>query len=339
MMRKLIQITIFLLLSTGLMGQDVHFSQFYRSPQTLNPALTGLFLSNHRVVFNYRNQWASVMSPFQTFAASYDGVIDPSGISSELEGDFIGAGGYFVKDQAGDAGYNSTRFMASGAYHKALDEEKTHYLAAGFQLGGVQDQIDFTKLRFSSQWDRDTRFDNPQSSGEQIQDQSQLYFDMQMGAMWYYFIEGGANIFAGASLFHVTQPDVSFLSTEEHERKHRLVLHTGSRLPITEQLGIVPNFLIMKQRSNQEINIGASAEYMIDGQNRVAFGTWYRAGDAVILSGMFEYDTYSLGLSYDINVSELRAVSGGKGGFEISLILVYPPEKSAEFSDHPCPRL
>ncbi len=68
-------------------------------------------------------------------------------------------------------------------------------------------------------------------------------------------------------------------------------------------------------------------------------GMWYREGDAFILSGLFEYDTYSIGLSYDFNASELRTVSGGRGGFEISLILMYPPEKSAEVSDHPCPRL
>ena len=42
----------------SLRGQDIHFSQFYMSPLTLNPALTGVMNCNTRIVGNYRNQWA-----------------------------------------------------------------------------------------------------------------------------------------------------------------------------------------------------------------------------------------------------------------------------------------
>ena len=42
-------------------AQDIHFSQFYQSPLNLNPAMTGVMNCNHRLVANYRNQWASIL--------------------------------------------------------------------------------------------------------------------------------------------------------------------------------------------------------------------------------------------------------------------------------------
>jgi len=39
------------------LAQDPNFSQFFASPLTLNPALTGKFDGNFRLAGNYRNQW------------------------------------------------------------------------------------------------------------------------------------------------------------------------------------------------------------------------------------------------------------------------------------------
>ena len=50
-----------MLAAVAVQAQDIHFSQFYQSPLNLNPALTGVMNCNHRIVANYRNQWASVL--------------------------------------------------------------------------------------------------------------------------------------------------------------------------------------------------------------------------------------------------------------------------------------
>jgi hypothetical protein len=68
-----LQTICFLLLSTAgsLFSQDTHFSQFYMSPLTQNPAMTGA-LYDMQAYLNYRNQWQSVTTPYRTMAASYD---------------------------------------------------------------------------------------------------------------------------------------------------------------------------------------------------------------------------------------------------------------------------
>jgi hypothetical protein len=63
----------FLALTNTSEAQDVHFSQYFTSPMTLNPALTGLTQSDYRMAANYRTQWGSVNNaPYTTATVSYD---------------------------------------------------------------------------------------------------------------------------------------------------------------------------------------------------------------------------------------------------------------------------
>ena len=63
-----------LLYSTVLKAQDPEFSQFYNSPLTMNPSLTGAFNGSIRLHANYRDQWRSISptTTYKTFGLSYD---------------------------------------------------------------------------------------------------------------------------------------------------------------------------------------------------------------------------------------------------------------------------
>src|SRR5437868_9753664 len=71
-MRKSIVLAGALLLALMVKGQDPHFSQFFASPLTLNPAFTGKFNGSFRVTGNYRNQWPEINKAFTTTTASVD---------------------------------------------------------------------------------------------------------------------------------------------------------------------------------------------------------------------------------------------------------------------------
>ncbi len=53
-------------------AQDPHYSQFFSSPLTLNPAFTGKFSGTYRLAGNYRNQWPSINNAFTTSTFSAD---------------------------------------------------------------------------------------------------------------------------------------------------------------------------------------------------------------------------------------------------------------------------
>ena len=132
--------------SVPLLGQDIHFSQFYMSPLNLNPALTGVMNCNARFVANYRNQWASILrsNAFNTYSASYDQKI-PVG-----QYDYFGVGGTLWGDVAGEANFQTLQARISGSYSRRMggNRDLAHYLVFGADAGISQRSIDFLKLRF-----------------------------------------------------------------------------------------------------------------------------------------------------------------------------------------------
>ena len=69
--------------------RDIHYSQYYASPLTLNPALTGKFNGYYRATAIYRDQWRNVNggeAVFMTPSAS----IDFSLLKDKLSTDALG---------------------------------------------------------------------------------------------------------------------------------------------------------------------------------------------------------------------------------------------------------
>src|ERR671913_2074612 len=98
-MRKFICTCVFLSAALLMRAQDPNFSQFFVSPLTLNPALTGKFDGLLRVAGNYRNQWPSINNAFTTYTASIDGGILKNRIP---EFDQFGLGVLALSDKSGN---------------------------------------------------------------------------------------------------------------------------------------------------------------------------------------------------------------------------------------------
>src|SRR5436190_23901181 len=114
-MRKFLLI-LFNIICISVNSQDFHFSQFYNSPLSLNPALTGIYDFGYwgndlRFVCNYRDQWRSIPSnylstpvPFKTTSFSSDAKIRSA---RYLDRDFIGVGIMFFSDKSGDLDFST----------------------------------------------------------------------------------------------------------------------------------------------------------------------------------------------------------------------------------------
>ena len=119
-MRKFILIVCTLLLSGILKAQDPHFSQFFASPLTLNPAFTGKFDGQWRVAANHRDQWPSIPKAYVTTSASVDFPIMKKSIK---DGDVFGVGLSGVSDASANSALKLNYGSISLSYHKSLDEE------------------------------------------------------------------------------------------------------------------------------------------------------------------------------------------------------------------------
>jgi hypothetical protein len=118
LMRKYLSVSLCLLLTLSLKAQDPHFSQFFSSPLTLNPAFTGKFDGSWRLAANHRDQWPSIPKAYVTSSASID---FPVLVSRVPEFDVFGVGISGVTDASANSQLKLNYGSVSMSYHKALD--------------------------------------------------------------------------------------------------------------------------------------------------------------------------------------------------------------------------
>ncbi|GIV33609.1 MAG: hypothetical protein KatS3mg031_1144 [Chitinophagales bacterium] len=317
-------------------SQDIHFSQFYASPLTLNPALTGFIDGTYRLTAIYRNQWRSVTTPYHTVGASFDMRL----LDGKIK-DVLGAGASAVYDQAGDGNLSLMSLMASGAYSKVLGKSKRHFIGAGIQLGYVYRSLDYNSLLFPQQYNATlNEFDQAQTNGESFQGTGISYFDMAAGLMWSSMIGKRFGIFAGGALHHLTTPKESFLGREERLSR-RATGHAGLHVKASEHIVITPNVLFMYQNKARELHLGSAVEWHFhDPHNTViSLGGWYRLEDAGVITLGFEHRGLRVGFAYDVNTSGLKPASHSRGAFEIAVLYVGKITKVEAPVLVPCPRL
>src|SRR5688572_21879236 len=203
-------------------GQDIHFSQFYMSPLTLNPALTGVMNCNTRIVGNYRNQWASVLgrNAYNTYSVSYDQKM-PVG-----RYDYFGFGGNVWTDVAGSLDFQTLTLKISGAYSRRVggDRRKSHYVVVGVEAGALQRSIDFTNAQWPAQNDDGTWCSTCQSGEVDVPDNF-LFGDVGLGVLWFSVLKKNSSFYIGGAINHLNQPNLSFYRPNVEKYYTKSVLH------------------------------------------------------------------------------------------------------------------
>jgi type IX secretion system PorP/SprF family membrane protein len=323
-----------LLSGLRLQAQDTHFSQYYMSPLTQNPALAGALFDLQALV-NYRSQWQSVAVPFTTMAASFDMRLN----KRKAKHGYWAAGINVYNDKAGDLQMSSTQVNLSAAYHVRLNDYNT--LGAGLQGGFAQRSINYGAIRAGNQYNGNA-FDGSLPTGESLSNASILYADAGAGLIWTYNNTSGSSkvtdnhdlkINVGVALFHPHQPDYSYYKDGE-KLYMRFALHGNALISFpSTNLAIVPGFLVYRQGPAQEIYAGTMLRYKLKQDSKytgfskgaaLSLGAYYRAGDAVAATMLLEFSNYAMGISYDVNSSRLKTASNARGGFEITLRFVSP---------------
>lgn len=337
---KLLFTSFFLLLINVQLtvGQDIHFSQFYASPLTLNPANTGNYDGDWRIFNNYRRQWGSFSNPAIPFTTISFGLDK----SLYIKKDRISFGFIIVNDESSTAELVVNKIFGSIAYHKDFGNHTIHI---GAQGGFVMKDILSENLTFPNQFDNTTGYFNTDiSSGETSVGEQLSYIDVNAGILWSAKL-GNFVPNIGFSLYHINSPKESYLE-KDNKLSMRKVIHAGGKYYIKSQYFIYPNFLLMEHSKATDMLIGSNFGYIIPSETakvkNIFAGVYFRDGisrnpDAfvgVIGANLYNVD---LGISYDFNVSELKEATNYKGGFEISLIYIVPSTKLTKITI-PCDR-
>jgi type IX secretion system PorP/SprF family membrane protein len=288
----LILIVLLVIGSQVVFAQGPVFSQYYSSGLFLNPALAGLEKDTY-IGMNYRSQWSSLGTPFNTFQFSMIRPLVKPGIRVKHLG---GLGISFLNDVAGpNKEFVDQSVMISGAYNFHLTRYGNIILAVGGQVGVMQQRINYNELEWSTQYSPVVGFDDA-LLGESGTFNNQVFSPVvNAGIMWYYTTRGrlsfrSSSAFTGLSVSNLLRP-TGFVDDVKGASLLLYKIHGGLSSLWKRKYELSPNYLIQYQNESFQVNLGAYFSYYIhpphlhnSKSTRVMVGAWYRLQDYFILS-------------------------------------------------------
>jgi len=303
-------------------GQDLHFSQIHESSVLRNPALIGIFTGNYKVGVIYKSQWSTINDAFQTGAVNFESRF-PIGREKK---DFLSLGLVAYHDKAGSASLNTSAIYPALNYNKLVNEEYGTFLSVGFTGGYLMRSFDPSKMTFDSQYQNGT-FNPVNPNEENFTNRTLSHFDIGAGisissSFGEYYEK---SYYIGVSGYHFTKPKRNFMEGNGDiplEMKWNINGGFNYKFNVNTALQLHANYT--NQGPNNEILAGALLSWSVyqeEDQRLLGMyaGAFYRLNDAVIPMVKLEYRGMSLGVSYDVNISKLKAATSMQGGLEITL--------------------
>ena len=332
-MRKILVCICALLATQIVKAQDPHFSQFFASPLTLNPAFTGKFSGSWRLAANHRDQWPSIPKAYVTSSASIDFPILKNRIPDK---DVFGVGISGLSDASANKILKLNYGSVSMSYHKALDENGYSTIGAGFQATYSSLNLNVGELKFEDMLTQNGF--TGQSSEVITNGNKQSYFDVNAGLLYSGSTNGQNNFYLGASMYHINRPKVGFQDKNWY-LSGRISIHGGGSFPVSDVITVHTSLIHQIQNKASETIVGAAIAANLgedaEKPSAVYIGSWVRFNDAIVPYIGLEFGGLRIGVSYDFNISNLKAATTSRGGSEFSIIFIKRPP---DYQGIPCPK-
>lgn len=311
-------------------AQDIHFSQFYASPLTLNPALTGNFNGFYRITGIYRNQYPGLSSNRPVFSTPSVSV-DLSLLREKIKKGALGVGIVFFNDQQNGKTFNQNQILVSLAYNMGFGPKNKMQLGLGLQGGLAMTKMDFSKFEFNDGFNSDLSY-NSSYNGETFNSGNRMKGVFNAGLFFKYDFYTGMRFYTGYSFNNATNYKQDFLanSTQTYRLPFRHTLHGGFEFEYKDKVVFIPGYLFMYQQKANETNFGLTAGIHVikDPAKRATLflGLWNRINNQYTLIPKvgFEYKGFRAGFAYDVHLARQYKDHKNIGGqlpqgFEITL--------------------
>jgi type IX secretion system PorP/SprF family membrane protein len=332
--RCVLALVVLILMSSLRSGaQDIHFSQFFNAPMALGPGSIGVFDGDHRMHGIFRQQWRAVTTPYRTFGLGGD-TRSFAGVEK------LAMSAWVFNDRAGDSRLNQFHMSLGASWTERLGTDGHQSITFGVQGGFTSLSLDPGGMSFDTQYNG-FFYDPDLATGENFDRQGLMHPDVHAGIVFRHAPAPRQQIQAGFNLFNITRPQIGFLLTPAAPLDRRASAHVIAQFPIGATLDVLPMARYMAQGTFNELALGANLRHiMLDRYGllrAVQLGLHYRAADAGYVFAGLEYDDWTFGISYDLNVSDLVPASRHRGAIEFSAIRIFRTRPAVPVRFRACP--
>lgn len=315
--------------------QDKHLSMWTENPSMINPATVGVMDEDIRFLTNFRMQWMSLEgNPMRTNSFSFDAKL----MKNKTTKSHLGIGINFTNDQTGDARLTSNVISVPIAYNIGLD--KNSFFSIGIAPGFYSQSIGVGNQTWDNQWNGST-FDQSIASGE-VYETSASSFDIGAGVQYKYKFDATSHINLGFAVNHITAPSLGYTTLNSNLFRTMNFYVSGTKFIPERKFGVSPQALVSLMGPNNYVLIGSYFDHeLFESSQRtdyvqrsfISYGFFLRWKDAMVVSLMYKYSGFKVGVSYDVNVSTLSTATKANGGIELFLKYSMMADKSARIHD------
>lgn len=327
LIRASLAFALVVLFSHILIAQDPSFSQFFSSPLTVNPALTGNFNGTMRAVSNIRSQNADYNNAYNTKTLSVDFNLLANKIKSI---DRLSMGVLLLSDQTGNKIITQNNLGLSLSYLKGLDDEQKRSITIGFQSNYSNRRFNAANAQFEDQL-TPGGFTLPSGDILLNNNLSKTAVDINTGILFQYAPTSEHHYYIGASLFNLLQAQKEFGSGTSVSPL-RKTIHGGMMSPIGYAGTFHASFQFQQQTNFNQLLIGGAYSYYIKDALRsyveLYLGAWYRTDQSIIPYIGIEWNYWRLGYTNDMSFSNRITAGQLRYSNEISLYFTLNKDKS-----------
>lgn len=318
----------------ALLAQDIHFSQFGNAPLNLNPGLNGIFGGDVRFVGNYRNQWRGVPVPYSTFSGSIENKIyykrnrtDRAPFDPDRYTRYFTAGVLLNHDKQGALDLTSVQIGIPVGFTMPL--APNNFLSVGLTPAFGQRSFNTNRWTFDAQF-VDCLFDptaHTREDGTLFSDNLQ-YFDLSAGLNYRFQAKKSRSRFdIGGAMHHINRPNHDFWTNAKDVRlAARKSLYGMGLMQVSGPFDLLGQVLYQEQGTYRELVYGLAGRLLLNPKPyeelavQVGVSFRHRYTDAFIWTAEVHWRTWTLGFSYDLNLSDFVVATNNRGGPEVALI-------------------
>lgn len=319
---KLFIIIISCFIYTKAQAQDPVFTQYFLVPETLNPGFSGFMETTYTGII-HRDQWSNLDLNIDT---------DYAFVNTWSEKMNSGFGLSILSQRENITNYNFTELNANYAYRVRLSDD--WYFRPAIEIGLGLKSFGFKNVLLQDQINIRTGQNNITSIDPLLGNDKISFFDISAGMVF-----NTDDFWIGLSIKHLNKPNISFSPVGNTPLDSFFSLSAGyefllvdyidvTLFPYETKLFVTSNY--MNQGPYNRLDIGASILF-----EKIFFGTTFVTNpskngvDNDLLTSVnfftgLQYEHLRLGISYDLNVTQIGATGGI---YEVSLAYQFNLDK------------